>query len=175
MPRDFEDIFDLDGLSDAELRDLVRQEMEKHDGLDADSIVVHVSDGLVRLAGRVGTDGERQIADHLLSDVIGLPRYENELVVDPIHRDEASEDAEEASADRAEGSGEPLGRPRASRDDASVEEEDELDARLYGTHDVGSAIEQGTAWVPPEAPTQEGYGERIGNWDPQDEEPDTRG
>jgi hypothetical protein len=170
MPRDFEDIFDLDDLSDQELRGLVRQELAKHDGIDADSIVVHVEAGLVRLSGRVGTDGERQIADHLLSDVIGLTNYENELVVDQIRRDEASEDAEEAASDRAEGSGEPLGRPRSTTNDA--DDEDELDARLYGTHDVQAAIEQGTAWVPPEAPTQEGYSKRIGDSDPQDEEPE---
>ena len=173
MPRDFEDIFDLDDLSDQELRGLVRQELAKHDGLDADSIVVHVEDGLVRLSGRVGTDGERQIADHLLSDVIGLTHYENELVVDQIRRDEAPENAEEAAADRAEGSGEPLGRPR-STSNGGDDPEDELDARLYGTHDVQAAIEHGTAWVPPEAPTQEGYEKRVGDQDPQDEEPEAR-
>jgi hypothetical protein len=174
MPRDFEDIFDLDDLSDQELRDLVRDELARHDGIDADSLVVYASNGIVRLTGRVGTDGERQIADHILSDVIGLTEYENEIVVDSIRRDQASEDAEESSADYAEGSGEPLGSPRRPLDDASADEEDELDARLYGTHDVKSAIEQGTSWVPPEAPTQEGYGGRIGDEDPQDEEPEAR-
>jgi hypothetical protein len=34
--------------------------------------------------------------------------------------------------------------------------EEDLDARLYGTTDVQSAIEEGTAWVPPESPTPEG-------------------
>jgi osmotically-inducible protein OsmY len=77
MPRDYEDIFNLDDLNDQELRELVRDELARHDGIDADSIVVRVSEGVVRLMGRVGTEGERRIADHVLSDVIGLTRFEN--------------------------------------------------------------------------------------------------
>ena len=41
-----------------------------------------------------------------------------------------------------------------------VEDEDrreDEEAQLYGTTDVGHAIEEGTAWNPPEAPTPEGY------------------
>lgn len=171
MPRDFEDVFDLDDLSDAELRDLVRQQFAEHDGIDADSILVKVQDGTVRLSGRVGTDGERQIAEHILTDRIGVQEFENEIVVDAIRRDEAPEDASESVAQSAEGSGEPLGKPRRSLDEAGVEEEDELDARLYGTHDVTAAIENGTSWVPPESPTQEGFGGRVGDEDDQDEAP----
>ncbi len=33
---------------------------------------------------------------------------------------------------------------------------EDLDARPYGTHDVQSAIERGTPWVPPDSPTPEG-------------------
>lgn len=174
MPRDYEDIFELDDVNDAELRAIVRETIERHDGVDADSIVVSVKDGVVRLSGRVGTDGERQIADHVLSDVIGLTKYENDIVVDSIHRDEAPEAADDAAAEAAEGSSEPLGRPRRPLDDASADEEDELEARLYGSHDVTSAIEQGTAWAPPDSPTQEGFSERIGDEDSEDEQPDQR-
>ena len=174
MPRDFEDMFDLDDLSDQELRDLVRGELERHEGVDADSIVVRVSEGVVRLSGRVGTEGERRIADHLMSDVIGLRQFENEVVVDPIRRDEAPEGADQASADTAEGSGEPLGDPDGPRD-GEHPNDDELDARLYGTHDVQAAIGEGMSWVPPESPTQEGYGENAGDSDPYDDEsPDAR-
>jgi hypothetical protein len=172
MPRDYEDIFELDDVNDGELRDIVRETIERHDGIDADSIIVSARDGVVRLSGRVGTDGERQIADHVLSDVIGLTRYENDIVVDSIHRDEAPEAADDAAAEAAEGSNEPLGRPRRPLDDAGADQEDELEARLYGSHDVTSAIEQGTAWAPPDSPTQEGYSERIGDEDPDDEQPD---
>lgn len=174
MSRDYEDIFNVDDLSDAELRDLVQERLQRHDGVDADSILVTVSDGLVRLSGRVGTDGERRIADHLLSDVIGLTRYENEIVVDEIRRDEAPEAADDEAAEYAEGSGEPLGEPRRHPDNPSEEDEVELDARLYGTHDVGSAIQEGTSWVPPEAPTQEGFSGTVGDEDIEDQGPASR-
>jgi hypothetical protein len=170
MARDFEDVFDLSDMSDDELRSLVRDELSRYDGVDADSVVVQVSDGVVRLSGRVGTDGERQIAEHILTDVIGVDKYQNDIVVDEIRRDQAPEEADDAAAQRAEGSGEPLGRPRSPRDDEDASDEDELESRLYGTHDVSSAIENGTPWVPPEAPTQEGFSGRVGDWDPEDEE-----
>lgn len=174
MPRDYEDIFELDDVNDGELRAIVRETIERHDGIDSDSIVVTVKDGVVKLSGRVGTDGERQIADHVLSDVIGLTNYENDIVVDSIHRDQAPEAADDAAVEAAEGSDEPLGRPRSPLEDSSGDQEDELEARLYGSHDVTSAIEQGTSWAPPDSPTQEGYSERIGDEDPQDEQPDQR-
>jgi hypothetical protein len=169
MPRDYEDIFDLDDLNDQELRELVRDALARHDGIDADSLVVRVSDGIVRLMGRVGTEGERRIADHVLSDVIGLREFENEVVVDSIHRDEAPEDAVEESAATAEGSGEPLGDPDGPRE-GEYTNDDELDARLYGTHDVQAAIGEGMSWIPPEAPTQEGHSENMGDTDPFDDD-----
>ena len=43
MPRDYEDIFDLDDLNDQELRELVRDALARHDGIDADSLVVLVA------------------------------------------------------------------------------------------------------------------------------------
>jgi hypothetical protein len=33
---------------------------------------------------------------------------------------------------------------------------EDLDARLWGTTDVGKAIAEGTPWIPPESSTQEG-------------------
>src|SRR5919204_2674159 len=95
MAHDFEDTSNPDGLSDEELRTLVREELADHAALDADSIFVTVEDGVVALSGRVGTEGERRIAEHILTDVIGLTRYNNNIVVDPIRRDEEPEDVEE--------------------------------------------------------------------------------
>ena len=66
MAQDFENVFDLDDLSDAELRELVRDQLAQDDSLDVAGILVHVKDGYVTLAGRVGTEGEKQIADHVL-------------------------------------------------------------------------------------------------------------
>src|SRR5919199_4728313 len=103
MAHDFEDTFNPDGMSDEELRALVREELAEHSALDADSIVVTVEDGVVALSGRVGTEGERRIAEHILTDVIGLVEFRNELVVDSIRRDEEPEAIDDhlgRSADR---------------------------------------------------------------------------
>ena len=52
------------------------------------------------LAGRVGTDGERRIAEHVLTDVLGISDFTNELVVDPIRRAESPMDDRRASRRR---------------------------------------------------------------------------
>src|ERR671937_832350 len=129
MARDFEDLHDLDDLSDDELRELVRTHLAANNSIDANDIVVHVEDGVVRLAGRVGTESERRVAEHVVTDVLGLEQVENELLV----------------GDRAP--------PLNPETEHLV---DDLDARLYGTTDVQNAIERGTAWIPPTSPTPEG-------------------
>jgi hypothetical protein len=157
MARDFEDIFNPDSLDDEELRALVRSELADHPSVDADSIFVTVEDGVVALSGRVGTEGERRIAEHILTDIIGLTDFRNELVVDPIRRDEEPEAIDDHLGNVAERSGATTGR--LPDDEVGPEAEhlmEDLDARLYGTHDLQSAIERGTAWEPPDAPTQEG-------------------
>jgi hypothetical protein len=40
--------------------------------------------------------------------------------------------------------------------DPETETLEDVDADLYGTTDVGHAIQDGTPWIPPESPTQEG-------------------
>ena len=72
MARDFEDIRDLDDLNDDEMRQLVRERIAEHTGLDPDDITVRVEAGQVVLEGRVGTDGERRIAEHVVTDVVGI-------------------------------------------------------------------------------------------------------
>ena len=57
MARDFEDIHDLEDLSDDELRGLVREHLRANNAVDIDEITVCVQDGTVVLGGRVGTDG----------------------------------------------------------------------------------------------------------------------
>lgn len=165
MARDFEDIHDLDDLSDDELRDLVRSHLREHRGLDADDITVAVEDGVVRLEGRVGTDGEMRIAGHVVTDVIGVEQLENELVVDPNRRAQSPEAVDDHLADEAEHAGLMLGdRPvplSPEAETASDEYEDEL--RTLGSTAVGDTIEKGVPWIPPERPTPEGYdGQRSG-------------
>ena len=156
MAHDFENIDDLDDLSDSELRRLVRDRLREHRGLDPADITVEVHDRVVELSGRVGTEGERRVAERVITDVIGLPLVRNDLVVDTLRRAESPEAADEALADEEEHAGLLLGdRPVSLSPEAEHLEED-LDGRLFGTSDVGSAIQNGTAWIPPTSPTQEG-------------------
>jgi hypothetical protein len=157
MTRDFEDIFRLDDLSDDELRALVREQLADYETVDADNILVSATNGEVVLAGRVGTEEERRIAERILADVIGLKRYRNELVVDEIRRDEEPEAVDDHLAESRERQGEPIGKRPENVDDEAEHLEEDLDARLFGTHDVQSAIERGTAWNPPDEPTPEGF------------------
>jgi hypothetical protein len=158
MAQDFENVFDLDDLSDEELRDLVRDQLAQDSALDVDNILVHVKDGYVTLSGRVGTEGEKQVADHVLSDVIGIESYANEIFVDPVRLDEEPEAADDQV-------GRVLGREEETllggRDVNTTEAEaervtDDDDEALYGTHDYGTVMEDGVPWNPPDEPTPEG-------------------
>ncbi|HTJ20822.1 MAG TPA: BON domain-containing protein [Gemmatimonadaceae bacterium] len=157
MARDYEDVHDLDDLSDDELRSLVREHLAAHNGLDIDDITVRAENGLVVLGGRVGTDGERLIAEHVVTDLLGAQRCRNEIFVDPARRALSPEAIDEHLVEEDKESGLQLGdRPLPLSPEAETTEED-LDAELFGTTDVGRAIQDGTPWVPPESPTQEGF------------------
>ena len=83
--RDYEDIHDIDELDDRELRDLVRGHLARHTALDIDDITVTAKDGCVPLNGRVGTEGEKRVAEHVLTDVLGITEFENDLVIDGLY------------------------------------------------------------------------------------------
>lgn len=164
MARDFEDLDDLDDLSDDELRDLVHSRIREHRGLDDRDIAVDVEDGIVRLEGRVGTEGERRVAEHIVTDVIGIKQVENELLVDPIRRAESPTATDDHLASEEAHEGLLLGdRPVPLSPEAehrSPRHDDEL--RSIGTSDVHESTEHAVPWIPPERPTQEGLeGERI--------------
>ena len=91
MAGDFEDTYDLENLSDRELRDLVREHLEASTALDIDDITVRVEDGCVILEGRVGDAGEEQVAEHVLTDVLGITNFQNNLVADENRRAESPE------------------------------------------------------------------------------------
>jgi hypothetical protein len=156
MARDFEDIDDLDDLSDDELRGLVREHLQAHNALDIDDLTVFVEDGLVILGGRVGTDGERLIAEHVLSDVVGVQRYRNEIFVDPNRRATSPEAVDEHLVDEDQREGLLLGDRAVPISPEAEHLEEDLDSELYGTTDVQRATEDGTPWIPPESPTPEG-------------------
>lgn len=156
MARDYEDINNLDDLSDSEIRDLVRAHLREHTGVDPDDITVSVRDGAAILEGRVGTDAERRIAEHVITDVVGLAMVHNNLVVDAIRRAESPAAIDDHLVEEERTEGLALGdRPLSHSPEAEHLDED-LDARLFGTSDVGKSIAEGTAWIPPESPTQEG-------------------
>src|SRR5690349_15269538 len=105
MARDFEDMNNIDDLSDDELRGLVREHLEAHNALDIDDLTVRVEDGTIILGGRVGTDGERLIAEHVVTDVVGATRYRNEIFVDATRRAVSPDAVDEhiVDEDRREG------------------------------------------------------------------------
>ena len=157
MARDFEDINDIDDLDDGELRDLVREHLAADNALDVDDITVTVHDGTVTLDGRVGTDGEKLIAEHVLTDVIGVTEYRNNIFVDPTHRATSPEAIDEHLADEDRNEGRLLGDRPIPIDPEAESVQDDMDHELYGTTDVSHAIQDGTAWIPPEGPTPEGF------------------
>jgi hypothetical protein len=105
MAHDYENLNDLEDLSDDELRGLVRDRLAAHNGLDIDEITVQARDGRVTLSGRVGTDGERLIAEHILTDTLGITDFDNGLFVDQSRRALNPEAVDESLAeeDRSEG------------------------------------------------------------------------
>ena len=157
MARDFEDVHDIDDLSDDELRGLVREHLAADSALDIDDLTINVEDGHVILDGRVGTDEERRIAEHIVTDVLGLENYENNIFVDPVRRATSPEAADDDLAEEDATEGRLLGDRRVSISPEVENRLEDEDAQLYGTTDVGHAIEEGTAWIPPEAPTPEGF------------------
>lgn len=156
MARDFEDLNDLDDLSDEELRGLVREHLTAHNALDIDDLTVTVENGTVVLNGRVGTDGERLIAEHLVTDLVGAQEVRNDIFVDATRRATSPDAIDEHLVDEDRHSGLLLGdRPVPLSPETEYREED-LNAELYGTTDVQQVMENGTPWIPPESPTPEG-------------------
>lgn len=164
MARDFENIHDIDDLDDDELKQLVRERLQAHNGLDIDDLTVRVDNGAVILGGRVGTDGEKLVAEHVVTDVIGLANVRNEIDVDPIRRAASPEAIDEHLVDDDRVEGLLLGDRPVPIDPEAEDVTDDADHELFGTTDVGHAIADGTAWIPPESPTQEGLlNDRFGS------------
>jgi hypothetical protein len=155
MPRDYEDLYDLDNMDDTELRELIEQELAEYPELDPDLIEPVVEDGFVRLEGRVGTEQELQQVEHLLSDVLGLSAYSNGLVVDETVRGLRSEAADEEAVEEAELSGSSAEDAAHTDPEAAHLMEDTV-SEQYGTQDVRKAVERGHSYEPPDRPPQEG-------------------
>ncbi len=162
MARDFEDLHDIDELDDRELRDLVRERLSAHGALDINDITIRVASGNVELTGRVGTDGERRVADHILSDTLGLVNFTNNLVVDPIARAESPEAIDEHIVDEEKRSGTLLGDVAVPFTAETEHLADMVQDDLEGTHDLQQVMEDGMTWTPPDSPTPEGMDAKPG-------------
>ena len=156
--RDYEDMSSIEDMDDDELKEFVLERLSEHEGLDADDIEVDVENGMVRLSGRVGTEAELRIAEHVLTDVVGVPEVDNELVVDAIRRGTTPMDVEDETNEQEDARGLMLGEvPQQHTDEVEEARGDEdLDERMFGTTDVQESIAHGTAYIPPESPTPEG-------------------
>ena len=158
MESDFENSTDIDNLSDRELRQLVRDRLDDHEGIDPEDITVIVRNGVVNLSGRVGSEGELRVADHIITDQLGIVEYENELVVDALRRATSPEAIDDHNSDEAAHEGLLLGDRPVPLSDESEHLEENILAEVEGTTDVQKSIEGAIPWVPPESPTPEGLG-----------------
>ncbi|HKY99391.1 MAG TPA: BON domain-containing protein [Gemmatimonadaceae bacterium] len=158
MADDFDNSDEIQNLSDAELKRYIVTEFRSQKAFDVDDIDVDVNDGFVRLTGRVGTEAELRIIDHVLSDVISVRNFKNDLVVDELRRATSPEAIDEHIADEEERGGLLLGDvPRPFSPEAEHLADMAPDDSV-GTHDVQEAIESAEPWIPPESPTPEGLG-----------------
>ena len=158
MARDYEDYSSIDDLDDDELRQLVKDRLAENPDIDPDDITVEVVDGTVRLEGRVGTEAELRIAEHVVTDLVGAADVENGIMVDPVRRADTPMDVEDAIQMEQTSAGTLMGEmPPQDTDEVDQNRGDEdLDERMFGTTDVQDAIAHGTPYTPPESPTPEG-------------------
>ena len=156
MEKDYEDIRDIDHLTDNELRALVRDEFEAQLAFDPDDVEISVGSGVVRLSGRVGTEEELRIVERVATDVVGIERFKSELVVDPIRRAESPEAIDEHLVDERLHEGLLLGDSPRPEDPEAEHLHENIRAELFGTTDVQQAIEGAIPWNPPDGPTPEG-------------------
>ena len=151
---DFENTFNLDQMTDADVAALVRQQLDEDDGFNADAVDIRVDEGRVTVEGRVGTEAERQRVDQLLSG-LGAEEFSNDVVVDEAARAVRDEAADEAHIEDQEAQAQIGESGKATTDTAEHLHRDRSD-RLYGTKDTKKAIEEGVPYTPPDRPVQEG-------------------
>ncbi len=158
MPeRDFGGIFHIEDMTDAELRQLIAQQLREYPNIDAGWIEVAVKDGFVTLSGRVGTDMEVQVAEKVINEVLGIENYSNELVVDELHRQVLPEAIDDALAVEEE-LDDHLGGGSRNQSDTAEHLVEDLEAETFGTRDMQKSIQEGATYIPPDRPIPDGYG-----------------
>lgn len=157
MADEYDNLYDIANLDDGELKDLVLQQLGEYPDIDVDLVEVEVQRGQVRLSGRVGTEQEVQTAEQVVTDLLGVNRVRNELVVFDAVRGQRSEAADEAFVEDLEADPQLSGGPgAATTSDTAQHLVEDLEAEHFGTHDSQSAIERGTTYEPPDRGIQQG-------------------
>ena len=156
MEKDYEDIDEIDELTDGELRALVRDRLDEQLAFDPNDVEVAVRNGVVHLSGRVGTEEELRIVEHVVTDLVGIKDVKNGLVVDPIRRAESPAAADEHQVDEELHEGLLLGDRPSPEDPEAEHLHEDIRGELFGTTDVQESIEEGIPWNPPDGPTPEG-------------------
>jgi hypothetical protein len=157
MTRDYEDAINLDQMTDEDVRDLVRQRLDQGEDFEADTLDIVVTDGRVRVEGRVGTESERQYVEQVLTG-LGVVEYDNDVVVDRLTRQERSEEADLARLEDAAADSQ-LGDSGDATSDTAEHLLPDDRGEMQGTRDMQKAIEEGKSYEPPDGPFQEGIGE----------------
>jgi hypothetical protein len=147
---------EIDDLSDDELQQLVVERLEEESGLDTGWLDVRVKDGVVTVAGQVGTDAEKQIAAQLVSERLGAEHFVDEIVVSELHRQELPDSIEDA-ADAERQIDDQLGGDDRRQSDTASHLEEDLGSETFGTHDPQKAVREGATYVPPDRPVGDGY------------------
>ena len=160
MAKDYENAINLDQMDDDDIGELIRQRLDEDADFDVDTVDVEVSEGHIRVEGRVGTEGERQHVGQVLG-ALGATGFENNVVIDENTRAQRSEDPAEAQAEDAAATA-AIGESGKTTSDMAEHLQPDGADELYGTQDPRKAIEEGKSYSPPEGPTQEGIegGER---------------
>ena len=162
MEKDYEDIDEIDEMTDGELRALIRDRLEEQVAFDPNDVEVSVRGGVVTLSGRVGTEQEFRIVEHVVTDLIGIKEVKNNLLVDPMRRAESPTAVDEHLVDEELHDGILLGDRPGNQDPEAEHLHEDIRAELFGTTDVQESIEEGIPWNPPDGPTPEGaYGSDV--------------
>src|SRR4028118_1171865 len=153
MAQDFDELFfDFENMTDDEVYDVVLQQLNEYPNIDPGWIEVAVKDGFVTVSGRVGTDSEKQVVEKIIVETMGISTFSNELVVDELVRGDVPEAADDAAACEAE-LDDQLGGRDQNQSDTAAHLMENLDAEMYGTHDMQAAIEHRPSHRPPPPPT----------------------
>ena len=157
MARDYDDLYDIPNLDDGELKELVLQELREYPDIDVDLVEVNVDGGQVRLSGRVGTEQEVQTVEHVVTDLLGVERVRNELVIFDAVRGERSEAADDALIEDMEADPQySVGPGPGQTSDTAQHLVEDLEAEHFGTHNAQEAVERGTSYEPPDRAIQQG-------------------